>query len=117
MQPSDLASKRIDLLREIVPNFRRLSALANTGGGSFAQEVDGIRAAAAILNMEANILEIRSADDIAAALATLKGRTDALYVLSEPLVNANKTDDPRRRRWRRKFRPCSAFASLSTRAG
>jgi putative ABC transport system substrate-binding protein len=91
VQPNDLASKRIDLLREIVPNFRRLSALANTGGGSFAQEVDGIRAAAAILNMEANILEIRSADDIAAALATLKGRTDALYVLSEPLVNANKT--------------------------
>jgi putative tryptophan/tyrosine transport system substrate-binding protein len=90
VQPNDLASKRIDLLREIVPNFRRLSALANAGGSSFAQEVAGIRAATTILKMEADILEVRSADEIAAALATLKGRTDALYVLSEPLVNANK---------------------------
>ena len=90
VQPSDLASKRIDLLREIVPNFRRLSALTNVALSSFSQEAEGIRTAAAAFNIEANILELRTADDIAPALAKLKGRTDALYVLSEPLVNANK---------------------------
>jgi putative ABC transport system substrate-binding protein len=91
VQPSDLASKRIDLLHEIVPNMRRLSALANVAGSGFLQETASIRAAAAALSIEADILELRTADDIPPALARLKGRPpDALYVLSEPLVNANK---------------------------
>lgn len=90
-QPSDLASKRIDLLREIVPNLRRLSALTNLAASGYSLEADGIRAAAAKLHIEANIFELRTVDDIAPALTSLKGRTDALYVLSEPLVNANKT--------------------------
>lgn len=90
VQPSDLASKRIDLLREIVPNLRRFSALANVASSGFSQEIEGIRAAAAALKIEANIFELRTSDDIAPALAQLKGRTDALYVLSEPLVNANR---------------------------
>ena len=91
VQPSDLASKRIDLLREIVPKMRRLSAVANVAGSGFLQETASIRAAAAALSIEADILELRTADDIPPALARLKGRPpDALYVLSEPLVNANK---------------------------
>lgn len=92
VQPSDLAGKRIALLHEIVPNMRRLSALANVAGSGFARETGGVKAAAAALNVEAEILELRSADDIAPALARLKQRRpDGLYVLSEPLVNANKT--------------------------
>ena len=91
VQPSDLASKRIDLLREIVPNMRRLSALANVAGSGFLQETGSIRTAGAVLNIETDIVELRSADDIAPALARLKARRpDALYVLSEPLVNSNK---------------------------
>lgn len=90
VQPNDLASKRIDLLREIVPGMRRLFALANVAGTGFRQETAGIRAAASALNAEAEILELRSADDIGPALARLKGRADGLYVLSEPLVNANR---------------------------
>ena len=43
------------------------------------------------MNIEADIFELRTADDIAPALAMLKGRADGLYVLSEPLVNANRT--------------------------
>src|SRR5262249_8876082 len=87
VQPRDLASKRVDLLREIIPNLRRLSALSNV---AFLQEVEGIRTAASALNIEAKIFELRPADDIAPALATLAGHTDALYVVSEPLVNANR---------------------------
>jgi putative ABC transport system substrate-binding protein len=91
VQPNDLASKRVDLLREIVPNMRRLAALANVAGSGFASETAGVRAVAAALNVEAEILELRSADDIAPALARVKERRpDGLYVLSEPLVNANK---------------------------
>jgi putative ABC transport system substrate-binding protein len=91
VQPNDLASKRVDLLREIVPGIRRLSALASIIGSGFTQETIGIRATAAALNIEAEILELRSVDDIAPALARIKAqRPDAVYVLSEPLTNANK---------------------------
>jgi putative ABC transport system substrate-binding protein len=89
VQPSDLNGKRLELLRDIIPSVRRLAVLINAVG-AFAQEVIGVRTAAMSLHIEVDVLEIRTADDIASALATLTGRTDALYVFSEPLTNANK---------------------------
>jgi len=90
VQPSDLNSKRLELRREIIPNVRRVAALVNTSNPSGSRELIGIRTAASALNIEANILEIRTAEDIEPALAAIKGRTDALYVFSEPLTNANR---------------------------
>ena len=89
IQPSELSSKRLELLREVVPNVRRLAALVNTHVVD-AQEGVAIRTASAKLNIDANVLDIQTADDIEATMATLVGQTDALYVYSEPLTNANK---------------------------
>ena len=89
--PRELSSKRLELVRDVIPNVRRLAALVNTNYSGVTQEVIGIRAASAKLNMEANILEIQTADDIEAAMATLTSQTDALYVYSEPLTNAHKS--------------------------
>ena len=91
IQPGELSSKRLELVRDIIPNVRRLAALVNPNYSGVAQEVIGIRTASARLNIEANILEIKTADDIDAAMATLTSQTDALYVYSEPLTNANKS--------------------------
>jgi putative ABC transport system substrate-binding protein len=82
-QPGQLSSKRLELLKEIIPNVRRLAALVNSKVTS-TEEVFGIRTASAKLN-------IQTADDIEAAMATLTSQTDALYVYSEPLTNANKS--------------------------
>jgi len=90
VQPSDLNSKRLELLREIIPSVRRLAVLVNIGNLGASQEVISIRTAAASLNFEVNILEVRTGEDIEKAMAALKGRTDALYVFSEPLTNANR---------------------------
>lgn len=89
IQPVELSSKRLELLREIIPNVRRLAALVNTHVVG-EQEVVGIRTASAKLNIDTNVIDIRTAEDIEAAMATLAGQTDALYVFSEPLTNANK---------------------------
>ena len=89
VQPSELSSKRLELLRDIIPNVRRLAALVNTQFVD-AQEVAAIRTASAKLNIDANVFEVQSTEDIEAAMATLAGQTDALYVFSEPLTNANK---------------------------
>ncbi len=91
IQPGELSSKRLELLKDIIPNVRHLAALVNINFSGVTQEMIGIRAAAAKLNIEANILEIQTAEDIDAAMATLPSQTDALYVHSEPLTNANKS--------------------------
>ena len=89
IEPAELSSKRLELLRDIIPNVRRLAALVNTHVVG-AQEVVAIRTASAKLNIDAHVLDIQTAEDIQAAMATLAGQTDALYVYSEPLTNANK---------------------------
>jgi len=89
IQPSELSSKRLELLRDIIPNVRHLAALVNTHVVG-AQEVVAIRTASAKLNLHANVLDVQTAEDIEAAMATLADQTDALYVFSEPLTNANK---------------------------
>jgi putative ABC transport system substrate-binding protein len=83
IQPVELSSKRLELLRDIIPNVRRLAALVNTHVVA-KQEVVAIRTASAKLNIDANILDIQTAEDIEAAMATLVGQADALYVYSEP---------------------------------
>ncbi len=80
IQPGELSSKRLpELLRDIIPDVHRLAALINTPIVG-AEEAAAIRMASAKLNIDANIIEVETAADIAAAMATLAGQTDALYV-------------------------------------
>lgn len=89
IQPSELSSKRLELLREIIPNIRHLAALVNTRIVR-AEEIVAIRTASAKLNVEVNLIDVQTAEDIEVAMTTLAGNTDALYVFGEPLTNANK---------------------------
>jgi putative ABC transport system substrate-binding protein len=86
IQSSDLAGKRIELLREVVPSLRRLAIMANVGFPSGVQEMGEVRSAARILGLDPVELEIRRAEDIAPAFESLKGRADALYVAGDALV-------------------------------
>jgi putative ABC transport system substrate-binding protein len=91
-QSTDLAGKRLEFLREVVPAVRRLVIMANIGNPGSVQEMGEVQAASRVLNIEFINLEIRRAEDIAPAFETLKGdRADVLYVCAEPLVNANQT--------------------------
>jgi putative ABC transport system substrate-binding protein len=90
IQPGELSSKRLELLREAIPSVRRLAALVNIHYAGLEQEVAGIRIASKKMNMDVNLVEIATARDIEPAMAKLPGHTDALYVYSEPLTNANK---------------------------
>jgi putative ABC transport system substrate-binding protein len=89
-QSADLAGKRLELLREVVPSLRRLAIMANIGSPIGVLEMGEVQAAAGTLGLEVATLEIRRAEDIAPAIEALKGRTDALYVVTEPLVNASR---------------------------
>src|SRR5262249_56834580 len=49
-----------------------------------------VEVVARTLGLEAITLQIRRADDIARVFETLKGRASALYICSDPLLNANR---------------------------
>ena len=91
IQAAELASKRIELLREMLPTFERLAIMGNGGNSVVVQEMRDAQAAARALGLDAGIFEIRRAEDIAPTFDKLKGRADAVYVPAEPLANTNRT--------------------------
>jgi ABC-type uncharacterized transport system substrate-binding protein len=85
-QAADVAGKRLALLREVVPGLRRLAILANIGSPIGGVQMGEAQTTARTLGLEVATLEIRRAQDIAPALEAIKGRVEALYVVSEALV-------------------------------
>jgi putative tryptophan/tyrosine transport system substrate-binding protein len=90
-QQTDLAGKRIELLRELLPGLRRFGIVANVGAPAAALEMQEVQAAVGTVGLAAVSREIRRTDDIASAIDALKDRVEALYVVSDPLLTTNRT--------------------------
>ncbi|MFL6833171.1 MAG: ABC transporter substrate-binding protein [Xanthobacteraceae bacterium] len=90
LQRVDLAGKRIELLREVAPGLHRLGALVNVGNRGSVLELGEVQTAARTLGLELASFELRGAEDISPAFEAMKGRIDALYVTSEPMVHVNR---------------------------
>ena len=84
LQQTDVAGKRLELLREVVLGLRRLVIIGNVGNPFTVLEMREVQAAASRLGLEVATPEIRRAEDIAPAFDALKGRADALYVCWTP---------------------------------
>jgi putative tryptophan/tyrosine transport system substrate-binding protein len=86
---SDLAAKRLELLREMVPTLSRVSVLFNGGVPAKVEEFRDIQVAAQTQTME---IEVQSADvrdptGFVTAFAAIKGgNAQALLALAEPLT-------------------------------
>jgi putative ABC transport system substrate-binding protein len=88
-QTTALAGKRIELLREVFPDLRRLAIIADVSYAGSVIEVGEVQAAAHKLGLDVDVLEIRRVEDIAPAFGALKSGAQALYVCPDALVNAN----------------------------
>ena len=89
-QEFDLAGKRLELLREIVPGLGRLALLGNVGNPVVVLDMREAQAAARTLGLEVTTLEIRRGEDIVPAFEALNGREEALYVVFDALVNTHR---------------------------
>jgi ABC-type uncharacterized transport system substrate-binding protein len=89
LQATHLAGKRLELMRELIPQLRRLAIVYNAGNDQTVLEMSETEAAAKTLNFDVARLEIRRMQDIAPAFETLNPRADALYVVVDQLVVAN----------------------------
>lgn len=89
IEATELASKRLALLREVVPGLRQVAIMFDADYPQAALEAGAVQAVARTLGLNAMSLEIRRAEDVASAFEALKTRADALYVVVSSLINAN----------------------------
>ena len=90
LQQSDIAGKRLELLREVVRGVHRLAIMANSDNPTAILDMHEVQAAARALGLDAVTSEIRRAEDIAPAFDVLKGSAEGLYVCNDPLVITNR---------------------------
>ena len=89
LQATNLAGKRLELLRELIPRLRRLAILFNGGNDQTLLEMNETVAAARTLDLDIAPLEIRKMQDIAPVFEKLNAEADALYVVVDQLVVTN----------------------------
>jgi putative ABC transport system substrate-binding protein len=90
IQQTDLASKCLEILRELLPGLRTLAILVDTGASNSVLERDETLTAAHTLGLATVTSEVRRVEDIGPAFDALKGRAEALYVCSSPLLTTNR---------------------------
>jgi ABC-type uncharacterized transport system substrate-binding protein len=89
-QSNDTSSKRLELLREVVPDLRHLAILVNGGNVLSVLEMEAVQAAARAVGVGTATADIRRIQDFAPAFEGFKGRADAVYVCLDPLTISNR---------------------------
>jgi putative ABC transport system substrate-binding protein len=85
---SELAAKRLELLKEIVPRMSRIAILWNPAHVDL--EVRELESAARILGVRLQSVEVRAAEELEGAFrAVSTGGADALLVVPSRLINFN----------------------------
>jgi putative ABC transport system substrate-binding protein len=89
-EQTDLAGYRLELLHEVVPRVRRVALLGNIGSPLILLEMKAAEEAAPKLGLEVFRLGVRKAEEIESAIELVRGRADALYVCTDPLISTNR---------------------------
>ena len=89
-QATDTSGKRIELLRELIPDLRRLAILVDVDNPFTTRDIGEVHEAARTLAVEVASFEIRRAEDIGPAFEAFQGRAQALYVPFVPLFFVNR---------------------------
>src|SRR5262245_2654993 len=66
-QSVDVASKRVQILHELLPDLQRMAIIGNVDYAAAVREIGEVQAAAAKLGLNADVLEIRHARDVVPA--------------------------------------------------
>jgi putative ABC transport system substrate-binding protein len=87
----DLEGKRLELLREVVPTVSRVAVLWNPGNPILLADLKEIRAAAQVLGIEVQALEVRTAGELEETLNVIvRERPGALLVMADRFFLFNR---------------------------
>jgi putative ABC transport system substrate-binding protein len=88
---ADLITKRLELLKDIVPSISRIAVLLNPGNPSCSLQMKDLAAAAPALGVTLFSLEAKGPDDIAPSFSTMrKQRAGALLVCGDRMLNTHR---------------------------
>jgi putative ABC transport system substrate-binding protein len=87
---NEMTSKRLELIRELVPAMSRIALFANMSNPVAPPQWEETKTAARTLGIQAELLDVRSRDDVSRAFETAVGqRVDALLVSFDGLFQDN----------------------------
>jgi len=87
---AEMAAKRVQLLKELLPNAARVAFLRNPGNESHALILEELRTAAARAGVEVVAVDARTAQEFDPAFAgMMEHRPDALMATNDPLQQLN----------------------------
>jgi putative tryptophan/tyrosine transport system substrate-binding protein len=88
---AELAAKRLELVRELVPTATRISVLLNPTGPNSETTLRDAQAAARAIGLEIQVLNASTSREINAAFATfVRERSDALFVDIDPFLTTRR---------------------------
>jgi putative tryptophan/tyrosine transport system substrate-binding protein len=88
---AELAAKRLELLRELVPGAARVAVLVNPADANTESTLKDVDAAARGIGMQIQLLKANTSREIDAVLASsMRERPDALFVGTSPFLNARR---------------------------
>ena len=88
---TELTAKRIELLKELIPNLSRIALLHNMGNPAAPPEWEETRRAARVLGLQAELLDVRSRDELDRAFElAARHHVDALVVGADGLTQLSQ---------------------------
>lgn len=91
MSTVDLNSKRLQLLKEVIPNLARAAVIWNPDHPLHAKQVQDLKERAPKLAIELSFVAVRAPDQLSAAFSDFsRTNAQALYVVEDPLFFANR---------------------------
>ena len=85
----EISGKQLELLKEIIPKFSRLTVLGHSAVPGNAQALREMELASGAVDVELRYLDVQDLKDVATAFEASKGRADAVLVLPSPVVTAH----------------------------
>jgi putative ABC transport system substrate-binding protein len=89
LQSTEIGNKRLEILREAIPDLKQLAIIANAGYPGSARESAAVQETARKLGLTVAALDVHSPDEIVPAIASVKGRATALYICTDSLIVTN----------------------------
>ena len=90
VQQADIASKRLEVLREIVPGLSRLAILFDANYPASVREADNLENAARQFGITLLRRGVRVVADLETAFDAFKSRVDAVYLADSGLLDGNR---------------------------
>ena len=87
----DLGAKQVELLRQLIPGLNRLGILLNPANAGHSSALANVTDTARLHNIRLVVAEVTRPDDFDKAFRVLRdAHPDALLVMMEPLIGANR---------------------------